>query len=100
MTTPHGRPQSGANLRQFTQTKTKALKPQARPSYHQPQSAHPHPQALPAPGRGARVAFEQARFVYPSRPQHAALRDVLMKAKSQDQWLDTLEWLYGGNGLD
>ena len=38
--------------------------------------------------------------VYHPAGPHAALRDVLMKAKSQDQWLDTLEWLYGGNGLD
>lgn len=38
--------------------------------------------------------------VYHPDGPHAALRNVLMTAKSQDQWLDTLEWLYGGNGLD
>ena len=38
--------------------------------------------------------------VYHSAGPHAALRNALMTAKSQDQWLDTLEWLYGGNGLD
>ena len=38
--------------------------------------------------------------VYHPVGPHAALRNVLMHAKSQDQWLDTLEWLYGGNGLD
>jgi salicylate hydroxylase len=38
--------------------------------------------------------------VYHPDGPHAALRNVLMNAKSQDQWLDTLEWLYGGNGLD
>ena len=36
---------------------------------------------------------------HPAGP-HAALRNAIMSAKSQDQWLDTLEWLYGGNGLD
>ncbi len=38
--------------------------------------------------------------VYHPAGPHAALRNALMTAKSQDQWLDTLEWLYGGNGLD
>ena len=38
--------------------------------------------------------------VYHPDGPHAALRNVLMTAKSQEQWLDTLEWLYGGNGLD
>lgn len=38
--------------------------------------------------------------VYHPDGPHAALRNSLMAAKSQDQWLDTLEWLYGGNGLD
>jgi hypothetical protein len=28
-----------------------------------------------------------------------ALRNAIMSAKSQAEWLDTLEWLYGGNGL-
>ncbi len=35
---------------------------------------------------------------HPDGP-HAALRNAIMSAKSQDEWLDTLEWLYGGNGL-
>ena len=38
--------------------------------------------------------------VYHPDGPHAALRNALMTAKSQDQWLDTLQWLYGGNGLD
>ena len=38
--------------------------------------------------------------VYHPAGPHAALRNALMSAKTQDQWLDTLEWLYGGNGLD
>jgi 3-hydroxybenzoate 6-monooxygenase len=36
---------------------------------------------------------------HPAGP-HAALRNAIMSAKSQTEWLDTLEWLYGGNGLD
>ncbi len=36
---------------------------------------------------------------HPSGP-HAALRNAMMSTKTQDQWLDTLQWLYGGNGLD
>ncbi len=38
--------------------------------------------------------------VYHPDGPHAALRNSLMGAKSQDQWLDALQWLYGGNGLD
>jgi 2-polyprenyl-6-methoxyphenol hydroxylase-like FAD-dependent oxidoreductase len=38
--------------------------------------------------------------VYHPDGPHAALRNSLMGARSQDQWLDTLQWLYGGNGLD
>lgn len=38
--------------------------------------------------------------VYHPGGPHAALRNALMGAKSQDDWLDTLQWLYGGNGLD
>ncbi len=38
--------------------------------------------------------------VYHPAGPHAALRNAIMSAKSQDEWLDTLEWLYGGNGLE
>jgi 2-polyprenyl-6-methoxyphenol hydroxylase-like FAD-dependent oxidoreductase len=38
--------------------------------------------------------------VYHPAGPHAALRNAIMTAKSQAEWLDTLEWLYGGNGLD
>jgi 2-polyprenyl-6-methoxyphenol hydroxylase-like FAD-dependent oxidoreductase len=38
--------------------------------------------------------------VYHPDGPHAQLRNAIMSAKSQAQWLDTLEWLYGGNGLD
>jgi salicylate hydroxylase len=38
--------------------------------------------------------------VYHPDGPHAALRNSLMSARSQEQWLDALQWLYGGNGLD
>lgn len=36
---------------------------------------------------------------HPAGP-HAALRNAIMGAKSQDDWFAALDWLYGGNGLD
>jgi salicylate hydroxylase len=36
---------------------------------------------------------------HPDGP-HAALRNAIMGAKSQEQWYATLDWLYGGSGLD
>ena len=44
----------------------------ARPAIVDP----PQPRTLPAAGRGARVEFAAARFVYPSRPQHAVLDGI------------------------
>ena len=38
--------------------------------------------------------------VYLPASPHAALRNAIMTAKSQDEWLDALEWLYCGGGLD
>jgi salicylate hydroxylase len=38
--------------------------------------------------------------VYHPAGPHAALRNAIMSGKSQADWLDTLDWLYGGNGLD
>ena len=37
--------------------------------------------------------------VYHPDGPHAALRNAIMSAKSQAEWLDALDWLYGGNGL-
>jgi ATP-binding cassette subfamily B protein len=37
--------------------------------------------ALPAASGGSAVAFEQVTFHYPSRPQHAALRDVTLQVR-------------------
>jgi ATP-binding cassette subfamily B protein len=39
------------------------------------------PRALPAAAGGSSVAFEQVTFHYPSRPQHAALRDVTLHVR-------------------
>jgi 2-polyprenyl-6-methoxyphenol hydroxylase-like FAD-dependent oxidoreductase len=36
---------------------------------------------------------------HPDGP-HAALRNTIMSAKSQAQWYEALDWLYGGSGLD
>jgi len=38
--------------------------------------------------------------VYHPAGPHAALRNAIMSGKSQAEWLDILEWIYGGNGLD
>jgi len=38
--------------------------------------------------------------VYHPEGPHAALRNAIMSAKSQDEWYGTLDWLYGGSGLD
>jgi len=38
--------------------------------------------------------------VYHPAGPHAALRNAIMSGKSQAEWLDVLEWIYGGNGLD
>jgi salicylate hydroxylase len=37
--------------------------------------------------------------VYHPDGAHAALRNAIMSAKSQDEWLEALAWLYGGSGL-
>src|SRR6185295_6350236 len=39
------------------------------------------PRALPAAAGGSAVVFEQVTFHYPSRPQHAALRDVTLQVR-------------------
>jgi 3-hydroxybenzoate 6-monooxygenase len=38
--------------------------------------------------------------VYHPAGAHAALRNAMMRAKSQADWRDTLAWLYGGSGLE
>mgnify|MGYP002779430528 CR=1 FL=1 len=53
--------------------------------------------------RTARVQLQSraiGEHIYHPAGAHAALRDSVMRAKSQTQWRDTLAWLYGGNGLE
>jgi 2-polyprenyl-6-methoxyphenol hydroxylase-like FAD-dependent oxidoreductase len=38
--------------------------------------------------------------VYHPAGPHAVLRNAIMTAKSQGEWLDILQWLYGGSGLE
>ena len=38
--------------------------------------------------------------VYHPDGPHALLRNAIMGAKTQSQWYEALDWLYGGNGLD
>jgi salicylate hydroxylase len=38
--------------------------------------------------------------VYHPAGPHASLRNAIMAAKSQEEWYATLDWLYGGSGLD
>jgi salicylate hydroxylase len=38
--------------------------------------------------------------VYHPAGAHAQLRNAVMRAKSQEEWLDTLQWLYGSTALD
>jgi 2-polyprenyl-6-methoxyphenol hydroxylase-like FAD-dependent oxidoreductase len=38
--------------------------------------------------------------VYHPDGAHAQLRNAIMRAKTQEDWYNTLEWLYGGSGLD
>lgn len=45
------------------------------------------------------MSREMGDHVYHPAGPRAALRNAIMGARTQDQWLDTLEWLYGGNGL-
>jgi 2-polyprenyl-6-methoxyphenol hydroxylase-like FAD-dependent oxidoreductase len=38
--------------------------------------------------------------VYHPDGPHAALRNAIMSAKSQEEWYAALDWIYGGSGLD
>jgi salicylate hydroxylase len=53
--------------------------------------------------RTARVQLQSraiGEHVYHPAGAHAALRNAVMRAKSQEEWRDTLAWLYGGNALE
>jgi salicylate hydroxylase len=52
--------------------------------------------------RTARVQLQSraiGEHVYHPAGAHAALRNAIMSAKSNSEWLDTLAWLYGSTGL-
>ena len=48
----------------------------------------------------AMAALSVTDHVYHPAGPHAALRNAIMSAKSQSDWYATLDWLYGGSGLD
>ncbi|MEZ5810616.1 MAG: 3-hydroxybenzoate 6-monooxygenase [Rhizobiaceae bacterium] len=53
--------------------------------------------------RTARVQLQSREIgthVYHPAGAHAALRNKVMSAKSADDWYDSIEWLYGGTGLE
>jgi len=37
--------------------------------------------------------------IYHPDGAHAQFRNAVMSAKSQEQWRETIAWLYGGTGL-
>jgi 2-polyprenyl-6-methoxyphenol hydroxylase-like FAD-dependent oxidoreductase len=43
---------------------------------------------------------EMGEHIYHPEGAHAQLRNAILRAKSQEDWYDTLQWLYGGSGLD
>jgi 3-hydroxybenzoate 6-monooxygenase len=52
--------------------------------------------------RATRVQLQSraiGEHIYHPDGAHAALRNAIMRAKSADDWYDTLAWLYGGSGL-
>jgi salicylate hydroxylase len=52
--------------------------------------------------RTARVQLESRLIgdhIYHPADAHAQLRNMLMRAKSTEDWYDTFAWLYGGTGL-
>ena len=52
--------------------------------------------------RATRVQLQSraiGEHIYHPAGAHAALRNSIMRAKSPEQWFETLGWLYGGSGL-
>tara|TARA_R110002020_G_scaffold15555_18_gene55293 strand:+ start:16262 stop:17488 length:1227 start_codon:yes stop_codon:yes gene_type:complete len=67
-----------------------------------PERAFPAYQARRAP-RTARVQLQSrwiGDYIFHPDGAHAQLRNMLMRSKTQTEWLDAIEWLYGANGLD
>lgn len=53
--------------------------------------------------RTARVQLQSreiGQHVYHPAGAHAALRNAVMRAKSPEDWYDTIDWLYGSTGLE
>lgn len=53
--------------------------------------------------RTARIQLQSRAIgdhVYHPAGVHAQLRNAIMSAKSQAEWYDIMQWLYGSNGLD
>jgi len=53
--------------------------------------------------RTARVQLQSRQIgdhIYHAAGPHAALRNAIMQSKSPDDWYDTLQWIYGGTGLE
>ncbi|MFZ1815892.1 MAG: 3-hydroxybenzoate 6-monooxygenase [Rhizobiaceae bacterium] len=52
--------------------------------------------------RTARVQLQSRLIgdhIYHPSGGHAELRNAIMRSKSADDWYDSVEWIYGGNGL-
>jgi 2-polyprenyl-6-methoxyphenol hydroxylase-like FAD-dependent oxidoreductase len=72
--------------------------------------AHQGDIAAALPAYNARRALRTARVQLQSRAigdhiyhpagAHAALRNAIMRAKSQAEWREVMAWLYGGSGLE
>jgi len=45
------------------------------------------------------MSREIGNHIYHPAGAHAQLRNAIMRAKTPEQWYDTLAWLYGGSGL-
>ncbi len=53
--------------------------------------------------RTARVQLQSraiGEHIYHPAGAHAALRNAIMRAKSQEEWYDTIAWIYGSTGLE
>ena len=56
-------------------------------------------QRVPRTGRVQLSSRLIGEYVYHPDGANAAVRDAVMKAKTPEQWYDTLDWLYRGTGL-
>lgn len=53
--------------------------------------------------RTARVQLQSrwiGEHIYHPAGGHAELRNAIMRAKTAEQWYDSVDWIYGGSGLD